>query len=161
MGFDLPRFIASRRRALQRALPKEVLVLGGMDISLNTFDNRDEHWQAHWYLLMTTIKDTPGNRKLIEKAIPVEPTAHVPIDYATVSEEDFPRVVSYAMKATFYRRSGYRDENGAMNATPQRMKREQDVELALALAQFSLGSRLILKGLRRYYSGTGFKLREI
>lgn len=135
-------------------------VLGGVDVSWNTWDNAGGHWQAHLYLLGFAA-DTAALRNQIKAAFPPEPTAEVPYMFKAVPASDFAKVASYAVKADLYHRSGYVGENGRKNTQPFSLKPEQAVEAALFRDRYSVESRLLLKGLKRYRTSSGWVLKKV
>ncbi|MCJ2071262.1 hypothetical protein MKK75_21105 [Methylobacterium sp. J-030] len=154
--FDLRRFIASRLRALQRALPG-IVVLGGVDVSLNTFENGTPVWVVHLYLLIEAA-DTKALRKGIRTRCAGEPSAPRPFDFREVSRGGRPLVLSYALKAAFYKRSGFIDATGRANTRPQALPVGAAVEAALFLDRWPLNRRLILHGLRLVHGRDGLRL---
>jgi hypothetical protein len=135
------------------------LVLGGVDVAYNTMNNQDGHWQAHLYLLLFA-RDRRDLRDSIRARCPPEPTAMRPYEFAEVRPEDYPEVVSYAVKGEFYWRSSFTDVNGRTNGRGVSLKPEQAVEAALFLDQYPLGSRLLLKGIKRFYTAWGCTLAK-
>lgn len=165
--FDLRRWVLSRHRAIERALPPESLFAGGVDISLNTFENADPHWCFHVYgfVLLPLGWDAHDRSKVrrfraeLERRCPPVPNsdrigAEKVLTVAAINSQNFDEAFLYSHKGDFYRRSRYaytRRKTGkrSTNVTPQTLPRLARVELSLFLARFSLGSRLILIGFRR------------
>lgn len=154
--FDLRRFIASRQRAIQRALPG-ITVYGGVDVSLNTFANGIPVWVVHLYLLIETA-DTKAVRTAIRNRCPSEPSARRPFNFGNVGRAGRARVLSYAVKAAFYKRSGFIDTSGRANTRPQALPAVAAVEAALFLDRFPVERRLILHGLRLIHGRDGLRL---
>lgn len=157
LDFDLDQHIKSRRRALQRSLPSNIAVIGGVDVSYNTMNNEDPHWQVHGYWLLLT-NDSAELREKIRKGCPPEPTAARPYCFKPVEPEDYAQVLSYAVKASFNWRSSYTDEHGMANSRNNKLPKEQAIEAALFLDRFPISSRLVLKRIRRFYAKHGLKL---
>lgn len=155
-AFDLRRFIASRLRALQRALPG-ITVFGGVDVSLNTFENATPVWVVHLYLLIEAA-DTKPLRAAIRARCPGEPSAKRPFQFLKVSRAGRARVFSYALKAAFYKRSGFIDATGRVNTRPQALPAGAAVEAALFLDCWPLQRRLILHRLRLIHGRDGLRL---
>lgn len=156
-SIDLPTFIASRRRALQRALPG-VVGFGGADVSLNTTDNDAGIWQLHLYLIVEA-DDTQELREAIRARCAVEPSAPRPLHFMRV----FNRLgaCTYAMKASAYRRSSYVDALGRRNTQAQCLKAAHTVEVALYQATWPPATRLLLCGLRQYHGLDGPRLLRL
>ncbi|MDN3571296.1 hypothetical protein [Methylobacterium longum] len=155
-AFDLRRFIASRLRALQRALPS-IVVFGGVDVSLNTFENGVPVWVVHLYLLIEAA-NTKALRAAILARCPGEPSAPRPFQFWEVSRAGRAKVFSYAVKAAFYKRSGFIDATGRANTRPQALPAGAAVEAALFLDRWPLQRRLILHGLRLVHGCDGLRL---
>lgn len=169
-AFDLHRWVSSRRRALQRALPSEALLVCGIDISLNTFENADPHWCFHLYgfVLLPKGWGVQNRSKLrriraeLERRCPPVPKhsrigAEKVLSVGALDSENFDGAVLYAHKGGFYRRSRYaytREKTGkrSTNVRPQAVPRLAALELSIFLARYPLGSRLILIGFRRHGS---------
>jgi len=169
-AFDLLRWVSSRRRAFQRALPKEALFVGGVDISLNTFENGDPHWCFHLYGFVLLpkgwgVQNRSKMRRMraeLERRCPPVPKhrrigAERVLTVGALDSENFDGAFLYAHKGGFYRRSRYaytREKTGkrSTNAEPQAIPRLAALELSIFLARYRLGSRLILIGFRRHGS---------
>lgn len=167
-SIDLARFAAKMLRALQRSLPPMTVAIGGIDISLNVNENRDAAWQIHGYALVTLPaiggRTSSDLRKALRRGLSLCDVAARPLHVSEVRSGDFDRVLSYAIKADFYRRSSYayiRRETGrsSRNTRPQALPADAAVQLALWLDRFPLGARLLLVGLRRYGQATRPTLR--
>lgn len=154
--FDLRRFIASRLRSLQRALPGTT-VFGGVDVSLNTFENGTPVWVVHLYLLIEAT-DSPALRAAIRARCPGEPAAKRPFEFRQVGRAGRASVLSYAVKAAFYKRSGFIDATGRANTRPQALPVGAAVEAALFLDRWPLNRRVILHGLRLIHGRDGLRL---
>lgn len=150
--FDLAKFLASRQRALQRALPEVTIAFGGADVSLNTFDNAEAEWQVHIYVILVAC-DTNDLRERVRKHCRGEPTAARPYQYDPVVE--VAGALSYAIKAIIGRRSGYVDGTGRRNTRLQRLGAAQAAEAALYQHRWPMTRRLLLRGLRIVYRAEG------
>ncbi len=167
-SFDLSRFAAKLLRALQRSLPSNAAAIGGIDISLNVNENRDAAWQFHGYALVALPaiggRTSSDLRKALRQSLPLCDVAARPLHVGEVLSGDVQRVLSYASKSDFYRRSSYaytRRETGrsSRNTRAQALPADAAVELALLLDRFPLGARLLLVGVRRYGQATRPTLR--
>lgn len=156
-AFDLGKFVASRRKALERALPGMV-IYGGVDVSLNTTDNGGAIWQIHIYLVAES-DDTPEIRESVLSHCPGEPTAARPFWFDVVADRS--KVLSYAVKAEIYRRSGYVDKTGRRNAKPQRLGAEHAVEASIYQHRWPPAQRLVLRGMRHRRAGNRSGLRRL
>lgn len=152
---ELDKIIKSARKRLQRnEFLRHRIVLGGLDISLNLDDNVVQHWQIHFYLLIEG-DPTEDLKDAVKTVFPGEPSA--PRPYAFREVKDRLKPMSYAYKSTFYRRSGYRDQNNVANTRRLPLKAKEERELLVFLGKYKIGSRLILHGVRR--NGKPLKLQ--
>ena len=142
---SLARIVKTTRKRLERCLPDRTLVLGGVDISLNTTNNADPIWQGHLYLLIES-KVTLAFKQRARNAFPAEPSAKRPYNFRQVGSHRKP--LTYCIKPVFARRSQY-VAKGKSHVTDQPLSSKQVAELALFLDQYAIGDRLILKGVRR------------
>jgi hypothetical protein len=167
---NLKKWVTSRQRAIARALPAEAMFIGGLDISLNTFDNADPHWCLHLYgyvilppafdLSKRSVRD--GIRSTLKRHCPLYNGAARSLLLSARDRATFEAKLLYAYKAKFYRRSQYgevkwKTGKRSTNVDGQSLRSAEVAELALFLDRFPLGSRLMLKGLRRrgLRGGTG------
>jgi hypothetical protein len=168
-NLDLARFSAAVLRALQRALPPNAIAIGGIDLSMNVVENRNPVWQLHAYAVVSLPADSSISVAdaiaALRTSLPVCAHAKRPLVIDPIDADYcLDRLLSYSMKAQFYRRSSYqyiREKTGrpAWKTLPQALPSTAAVELALFLEQFSIGSRLLLVGVRRYGRGSKFMLR--
>ena len=166
-SFDLKKWVATKRRALERALPEGAIFLGGADVSLNTLDNAKAHWQVHLYgFVLLHPSWNSGNRTNIrslrssieQRCNPIPPFERVagerPLQTSTMSIEDFQQNFLYCHKSWFYRRSRYtfldhRSGKVSSNVRPEGLKGPEGAEAAMFLDRWKFGSRLVLVGARR------------
>jgi hypothetical protein len=144
--FDLAAAVKRIRKRLQRSGIHDRVVLGGLDVSLNLEKNKVQGWQFHLYLIVEG-QDDATLQNAIKKAFPAEPTAHVPYDFAPVT--DPLEVITYAYKAEIKRRSGYVGSSGNHQTKDQPLKGAHLRELLPFLASYKVGARLVLCGVRR------------
>jgi hypothetical protein len=148
LNFDLDGEIKRIRKRLERSALHGRIVLGALDISLNVLNNSIVGWQFHVYLIVEGADDK-ALREAIKDVFPPEPTAPVPYDFQEIDKTGVIDVVTYAYKSFFKRRSGYKNSKGNHHTKDQRLKGADLRELLLFLAQYKLGARLILGGVRR------------
>jgi len=133
-------------KRLERSSLRDHLGIVGIDISLNFQDNEIIGWQLHLYLLIEGA-DTLRLREAIKAAFPPEPTAPKPYDFRPVT--DFEKAITYLFKATFYRRSRYKNDDGRARTKDQPLKGGDLRKLLPFLDQYPIGARLILRGIHR------------
>jgi hypothetical protein len=144
--FDLNAEVKRIRKRLERSEIRGRIVLGALDVSLNIENNVIAGWQFHTYLIVEGQNDA-ALRQAIKHAFPPEPSALAPYNFVEVSNPL--DVVTYAYKALFERRSGYKDSQGKHQTKNQPLKRRDVRELLPFLAKYKVGVRLILSGVRR------------
>jgi len=152
--FDLRRFQQASLRALQRALPADAMLVGGIDISLNVENNIVQGWQLHVFGLIGVGPDSDARAlRTALRNLPVGSDPR-PLKIQPGANCDLKQLVSYAMKSTFYKRSRYqylRDNTGGTtwNTRAQQLGVAHSLQIALLLDRFSMTQRLLLVGLRR------------
>lgn len=156
----LTRLVGAVRKQIERSELKELIILGGIDLSLNTLENTDEWWIPHGYLLINA-PCSEGLKRVVRRAFRLCPAARRPILCDQVLPDRLSTCLTYSYKGVFYRRSSYLEPNRVrLDGTPRRNVRSQslspasEVELARTLADFSVGSRLIMRNVRRTTSPT-------
>ena len=132
-------------KRLERHFPDVPVVIGGVDISFNLTDNKAGVWQPHLYLIM---QGKPSGRLVnrLKAAFAGEPLANRPVHIQALYSHRGP--LTYVFKSVFNRRSTYFFRSKQRVRT-QSLKDPELRELAVALDRFPLGTRLILKGVRR------------
>ena len=133
-------------KRLERSSLCRRIIIAGIDISLNLQDNEVQGWQLHLYLLIEG-ENTLRLREAIKAAFPPEPTAPVPYDFDEVNDPS--ERVTYLFKSIFQRRSRYTDAKGRAKTEDQPLKGREVRELLTWLDQHPIGTRLILRGIRR------------
>jgi hypothetical protein len=154
---DLTKMVKLVQKRLQRSGISNRIVIGGLDVSLNLNENTIIGWQLHLYVLIEG-KNDKALRKAVKAAFPPEPTAAKPYTFREV--ENPLKAISYAYKGHFKRRSSYIDKQGHANTKPFKLKGPDQCELLQFLAQYKVGSRAILRGVRRNTSGKSFVLAK-
>jgi hypothetical protein len=145
-SFDLDAAVKRIRKRLERAEIRGRIVLGALDVSLNLEDSVIAGWQFHCYLIVEGENDA-ALQGAIKDAFAPEQTALAPYDFMEISNPL--DVVTYAYKALFERRSGYKDSQGNHRTKHQPLKGADVRELLPFLAKHKVGARLILCGVRR------------
>jgi hypothetical protein len=153
--FDLKAAVKRAQKRIERSGISDRIVIGGVDVSLNLSDNNMIGWQLHPYLLVEGKNDR-ALRKALKAAFPPEPSAAKPYDFREV--EDPLKAITYAYKAVFKRRSAYIDADGKAQTRALPLKDPDQREILQFLAKYKVGSRAILRGVRR--NGKSFALTK-
>jgi hypothetical protein len=122
------------------------IVVAGIDISLNTENNRTIGWQLHLYMLIEG-EHTPQLEEAVKATFPPEKTARVPYHFTQLTGKVKP--VTYLHKSVFWRRSRYTVFERRPRTRNLPLKRPELRELLEFLGTYPVGARLILRGLRR------------
>jgi hypothetical protein len=154
--FDLKVAVKRVQKRLERSDISARIVIGGLDVSLNINNNKIVGWQVHLYLLVEG-NNNKTLRRAVKDAFPPEPTAAKPYDFADITDDEL-KVMTYAYKSVFHRRSGYIDARGNAQTRDLPLKSPDNRELLEFFAQHKVGCRAILRGVRR--NGKSFALTK-
>lgn len=171
--YDLLKAIRSHQRALQRwldkaNLPYKVVVIGGLDLSLNTWENADPTWFPHFHLLVGCMSASDGGRAArdaIQGAIAGAPVLRA-FHSKVVSTDKLAKATSYTLKSVFGRRSAFGRRNelaGKRKPRPawQPIRGQHLTELLVFLDAYRPLDRFLLKGVRREGLLHKMKLRRL
>lgn len=158
--YDLKAIIGRLNKRIERSDLKDAIIIGGIDISFNTFGNEVQGWQLHLYFLINRPKTRGLEDKLRgvfnEGAIrsfslkEIKSYGH-PSQYRL----DLGKAISYAYKNNFNRRSSYLESRLKTDGTPrtnvrsQPLKNHQGLELFAWLSHDKIGARLFLRNIKR------------
>lgn len=151
---EIKRQLEALRKRLERSGLADLIMIGGLDLSFNTFENGEVGWQGHYYALIMAA-NTPELQRAFMEAIKPDPSVKEPFQFSDVNPDDFFKCLTYAYKNDFYRRSGYfekrlkKDGTPRKNAAHQGLRGPQSVELATWLSGYPIGARLFLRNIRR------------
>jgi hypothetical protein len=138
LSMSLPHLVAKTKKALERHAPG-LVVIGGIDISWNTWENGDGHWQVHLYYLVRAAKSA-NLKASLRSAIKSDPPTNYrwrPFHIGQVRADGFFTCLTYASKNQFSWKSYYSDKRLRQDGTHRRncsdlpLPRQQQVELAL------------------------------
>ncbi len=160
-NFWLKKAVRLLRKWLERSEIRDAVVIGGIDVSFNTFGNQALGWQFHVYFLINRPK-SEALRQAIKSAFRLDPNVRFPLTLKEVRATEFAKTLSYSYKSTFKRSSGYiekrrmkADGSPRKNSHPLPLPLGKLRELSSALAQYPIGSRLILRNAIRTTSPGG------
>ena len=142
------------RKRLERSRLADLFMIGGLDVSFNTFENGEVGWQGHYYVLIMA-PNTPKLRRAFMEAIKPDPSVEKPFKFRGVKPGEFLKCLTYAYKNDFYRRSGYFEKRLKVDGTPRKnaahqgLRIAQSRELATWLSGHPVGARLFLRNIRR------------
>lgn len=151
---EIERFREALRKRLERSGLANLIMVGALDLSSNTFENEEIGWQGHYYVLIMA-PNSPKLRRAFMEAIKPDPSVKEPFQFRSVRPGEFLNCLTYAYKNDFYRRSGYfekrlrKDGTPRKNVVPQRLRGPQSVELETWLSGYPVGARLFLRNIRR------------
>ena len=154
---DLPKLIRSVNKCIERSGLGDVMVIGGIDVSFNTFSNNEIGWQLEVQLLINR-PCSDELRAQVRSAFRLARNAQRPVVVLPVKpgSDNFFRCLTYVYKSMFSLRSGYLVPNrrGPEYLPEKRvrdlpLKAPQVVELADWLGQYPIGARLVLRNIKR------------
>lgn len=151
---DIKACIEALRKRLERSGITDLVMIGGLDLSFNTFENGEVGWQGHYYVLIMA-KSTPELRRAFKEAIKPDPSVERPFSFAEVTPGEFSKCLTYAYKNDFYKRSGHFEKRLKNDGTPRKRTSSQALSVAQSreldswLAGYPVGSRLFLRNIRR------------
>jgi hypothetical protein len=164
---DVRRLKTLLVKRLERALKvgglEHVIILGGLDLSFNeeteSSGNRwPSFWQPHWDFIVQGCSREELKRAL-KSAFPASRKVPRPFRIEQVKEtpEDYARVISYGLKAVFFRRVSYigirsktKPDQKCFRTRICPLKPKEQRELALFLDRVPVMQRLFLRGVRRH-----------
>lgn len=164
---DLKAAKAHFARLFRRKLPPNLVVLGAVDVSLGSFQNRQFVWQVHCHVLVLDVGSGPS----ISAARPslrdaVSDTGILrPLRVDTVKRKKRASAVTYCLKSVFEWRSGYWKTKNLRGRAPHRATRgltvpaDAEVELRSWLARYNLTDRLVLVGVTNPAAPNHIRLR--
>lgn len=157
-AFDLLAFVRRHREKLKRNLPIGIRLAGGVDFSLNIFENGKRWWQVHLHFLadQPVDKKTKGALKL---RYPQDSSKAIfrPIQIETIPSADVCSNSSYSLKSYYLKRSGFiadpeKGGSGGPKRNGQTLPPDADELLQLALSKYRVTDALFLIGLKRMRS---------
>jgi hypothetical protein len=145
-SFNLHAFVKRIAKRLERSSLRNRIMFCGVDVSLNLRNNVIIGWQFHLYVLIEG-RSTTALHEALKAAFPPEPTAKAPYKFRLAADPE--SAITYLYKSMFCRRSEYTAPNGKRRTKIQPLKGPELRELLVFLDRYPIGTRLILRGLRR------------
>jgi hypothetical protein len=156
--FDLKAFVRRHQARLKRILPKGTRVAGGVDFSLNVFENGERWWQVHIHFLVP-IQFHSDTVKLLRKRYPINADLAIfrPVEQTVIQAADVTTNSAYSLKAYHTKRSIYiadpaKGGSGNRTGEGQGLPADADELLQLSLSNCRVTDALFLIGLKRIRS---------
>jgi len=155
-------------RFLRRYLPKNLIVIGGIDVSLTSFENDNFKWSVHIHVIILKIGSGPSiedYKEVLREKLPDDDIKR-PLKVVEINPIRKRSAVTYCLKSSFEWRSGYLKTKNLQSRAPHRatrglkLKPDAEVELRLWLSQWTMANRLILVGVANPASPKSIKLRD-
>lgn len=163
--FDLKACVRRHRVKLKRIIPAAIRVAGGVDFSLNIYENGQRWWQVHLHFL-AGMELNADSEALLRKRYPARRDLAIfkPLLLKTISSKDVEANSAYSLKSYHTKRSifiaepesgrcGYRSSEGL------RLPADADEMLQLALSKYRVSDALFLVGLKRVRSSDPAKIK--
>jgi len=142
--YDLTKTLRRLHERLERCSLGKRVIIGAVDISLELKNRTINGWQLRLNLLVEG-KNSPRLREAIKAVFPPELTALKPYLFKGVTDAEKALVGLYNYR--FFRRSRYRMK-GKVGTTKLPLTPNDLAELLSFLGRYSIGSRLVLTGVR-------------
>ena len=155
-------------RVLRDNLPTNMSLIGAIDISLNSFNNRNYFWSPHAHLMALKLGaglSLQECKKALRLKLPTEGTLR-PLKVTKVKSRRQRSAVTYCYKSRFEWRSGYLKTKNLKKRAPHRasrglkLKPRAEVELRQWLSRWTMPNRLILVGIANPAALNSIKLRD-
>ncbi len=163
--FDLKAFVRRHQAKLKRILPSGTRIAGGVDFSLNVFENGDRWWQVHLHFLVATDFDC-DTEKLLRKRYPTDSDLAIstPVVRKVILVGCVFTNAAYCLKAYYTKRSIFiadpaKGGSGNRTGEGQTLPANADELLQLALSKYRVTDALFLIGLKRMRSSDPANIR--
>jgi hypothetical protein len=154
-AFDLPAFIRRHREKLKRILQDGVILIGGVDVSLNSFKNGEPWWQFHLHIVVADQLSSKVDAKL-RKCFPSDQAKAIfnPVFIEVVPIKHVPCIAAYLYKTYFTKRPSFnavseKRTKNRKSGKGQQLQAEPDVMLQYALGKYCVSDIIVLIGLKR------------
>lgn len=167
-NYDLKKIASIYARKLRDKLPSNMIIIGGVDVSLNSFKNDEYHWQVHIHVLIIkiakgrTIKDARKSLKKIVKNSKIPR----PLRLDQTEKKTINEAVTYCLKSWFSWRSGYSNTDNTNSGSSKKETKnislpiKDEMYLRLWLDRWSMPERLVLVGATNKKSPKSIKLSD-
>ena len=156
---DLKAIIKRLNKSIQRSKLSDAIIIGGIDISLNVFENSIQGWQIHLYFLINRLL-TDDLKKSIKGIFKKGATKsfnfkQIKVDAQGTIHKHIGGAVTYMYKNGFNRRSSYYetrlkvDGSQRLNTRSLPLKMDQVAKLSVWLGEYNIGDRLFLRNIKR------------
>lgn len=154
-AFDLPVFIRRHLAKIKRILPDEIILIGGIDVSLNSFENGKPWWQFHFHIVISDKLSSKVDAKL-RKCFPKDKCKAIfkPVEIEVVPNKDVPSIAAYLYKTYFTKRPSFnavseKRPKNRKSGKGQKLQAEPDRMLQYALCKYKVCDLICLIGLKR------------
>ncbi|KKM89223.1 hypothetical protein LCGC14_1250780 [marine sediment metagenome] len=154
-SFDLDLFVRRHRQKLKRYLPKDCLLVGGVDVALNAMENTVQGLSFHSHGILSR-KLTSTERTRLKKAYPINRDMGIykPIQVKPIRGSDLGQTAAYVYKSYFLKRSQYMtkpkgDRNPYLDNKDIPLSVKEMAMLEAYLERYRVADPIILIGLKR------------
>jgi hypothetical protein len=152
-GTDTKAALATMKRQLERAGIPNLVVVGGLDISLEIDRRlgRPNLWQPHVHFISSgcSRKDL---RQALAHHYPATDRVPEPVHIDLVRDSDRPKQISYCFKSLYRRRVSTFDKQRKPSTPEFQLRGEELREVCRFVDRYTYPELVIMKGIRRYGS---------
>lgn len=154
-AFDLPAFIRRHLAKIKRILPDGIILIGVVDVSLNSFENGELSWQFHLHIIIADKLSSKVKTKLRQCFSDDKAKAIFrPVEIEDVSNKDIPIIAAYLYKTYFTKRPSFnavsgKRTNNRKSGKGQQLQAKPDTMLQYALRKYCVFDFIFLIGLKR------------
>jgi len=166
---DMKDVVKRIAKGLRHILPRNVIAIGGIDVSINSLANEGFEWVVHSHIIVLNYSDEPtakAVRSRLQERFKLRADCNKALRIEDVKTGDEYKVASYGLKSIFNWRSGFwiGDDFSprARKGRPKKYtpKRQDEVELRLWLARLAAADRLVLVGVTNPAGPESIRLRD-
>lgn len=164
---DMKRIKQRIEKLFRDHLPPNLIIIGAIDISLNSYENSDYEWAPHVHVLVLNIGNGPSISIAKEwlRAVVNKHNGKKALKVLRVKKGTEASAATYCCKSIFEWRSGFWKTKNLGSRRPHRATRglnlptDDEVELRLWLSNWTMVQRLILVGVSNPAAPNQIRLR--